>query len=553
MSVRGEAGDEAGELALLRARIEDLTRRCAAAETADRAKSLFLATMSHEIREPMNGVLGMTRLLLDTPLGDEQRGFAEAVHHSGQALLTIINDILDLSRMEADRFELERIDFDLEVLIGRVADLVGQRATAKGLALRVDLAPDVPRALNGDPGRLRQVLLNLLGNAVKFTERGEVALRVRAEPLDGGVRLVCSIRDTGIGIPDHVLPRLFSPFAQADPSVPRLYGGSGLGLSICERLVGLMGGRIDVTSEPGCGTTFDFAVAVGLAERRDAPPPGRAVEVAGMRVMIVDPNDTTRGILQQQVGSWGIDAFGTTTGGEALTVLRKAAAQRSAFDVVLIDRSLPDMSGEQMGAQVKADPGLAETILVMVASSGLRGDAARVSSIGFRAYLPKPLTAHMLLDCLLQLQSAPGGATGSGQLITMHSMSENRPPRLRILLADDNPVNCRLAVLMLQRAGHEIEVVPDGAAALRALEGQDFDLVLMDVQMPVMDGLEATRQIRALGGERGRIPVVAITANAMTGDEQGCLAAGMNDYVSKPIDRARLLSKVSHWGYARSA
>ena len=541
-----------GGLDALRRELAILRREHAAAQQANEAKSLFLATMSHEIREPMNGVIGMTRVLLDTPLSDEQREYVEAVLEAGEALVTIINDILDQSRMEAGRLDLDSVDFDLRALLDRLRTIIEPRTTEKGLALALDVAPEVPRTLRGDPGRLRQVLFNLLGNAVKFTAIGEVRLAVRVIADEGEhVRLGITVRDTGVGIPEHLHDRLFTPYAQADPSVPRLYGGSGLGLSICRRLVGLMGGTLAFSSVPDVGTTFELELPLARAAQDQPSSAPAAVGIAGSRLLIVDPNDATALPMQQQTAAWGVESALIASGGEALTSLRAAAGQGRAFDIALIDQSLPDVSGEELGRRIKADPELSSTRLVMVASSGLRGDAARVSQIGFAAYLPKPVTATTLLDCLRQLraQDHGDGEPGPGALITVHSISERRPAPLRILLADDNPVNCRIAVLMLEKAGHQIDVVNGGADAIEAVRGKSYDLVLMDVQMPDVDGLEATRRIRALPVAHAGVPVIAITASAMQGDDQRCFDAGMNDYVTKPIDRARLLSKVSEWGY----
>jgi hypothetical protein len=542
-----------GRLQALQEQLLRLQSDCDAARRANEAKSLFLATMSHEIREPMNGVIGMTRLLLDTPLTEEQRSYVEAVYDAGQSLLTIINDILDLSRMEAGALELDCVDFDLNALLERALAMVEPRARAKGLATVLDLAPDVPAMLRGDPGRLRQILLNLLGNAVKFSSAGEVRLAVRVIADHGDrVQLGITVRDTGVGIPQHLRDRLFTPYAQADPSVPRLYGGSGLGLSICRRLVALMGGTVGLSSAPEVGTTFELELTLAKALQVRSTPGAAAVGIAGTRLLIVDPSTATVQRMQQHTASWGVQSWVAASGGEALARLRQALRHGRALQIALIDRSLPDMSGEELGQRIKSDPDLKSTQMVMVASSGLRGDAARVSKIGFAAYLPKPVTATTLLECLQQLRSQDGmtGAPATaGGLITVHSISERKPAPLRILLADDNPVNCRIAVVMLEKAGHQIDVVNGGAEAIEAVRGKAYDLVLMDVQMPDIDGLEATKRIRALPIAHAGVPVIAITANALQGDDQRCFAAGMNDYITKPIDRARLLAKVSEWGY----
>jgi signal transduction histidine kinase len=363
------------------AELELWRRRCELAEQANEAKSVFLATMSHEIREPMNGVIGMTRLLLETPLSDEQRGHVEMVHDSGQALLTIINDILDLSRMEAGRLEFDSIDFDLRALL-QVFAVVEPRAREKGLTLELQVAPAVPTLLRGDPGRLRQVFLNLLGNAVKFTPVGEVRLAVRliAEGPEG-LRLAITVSDTGIGIPLHLQDRLFTPYAQADPSVPRLYGGSGLGLTICARLISLMGGEIALSSQPGEGTSFDLTLTLARPARARADQTRRSAEIAGTRLLIVDGTETTRSMMQQHTRSWGVAAELADCGAAALAALSAAQGAGRPFEVVLIDRSLPDMSGEELGRAIKADPARRALDLVMMASSGLPRLPERVSGL----------------------------------------------------------------------------------------------------------------------------------------------------------------------------
>lgn len=540
------------DVAILTEELETLRRLLGEAERANEAKSMFFATMSHEIREPMNGVLGMTRLLQETPLSDEQKGYVDAVHFSGQALLTIINDILDLSRMEAGKLRLDQIDFDLVNVVERTVELLRPRAERKGLTLKLEIATDVPRALSGDPGRLRQLLINLLGNAVKFTEKGKVRLALRPFADEGGrITLGLEIEDTGIGIPDHLKERLFTPYAQADPSVPRLYGGSGLGLTICQRLVKLMGGAISVDSMEGRGTIFRLELPFEKAapEHTALPPSG---QIAGLNILVVDPNEITRMMLDQQALSWGAVTHLVDSGDAALAALHRATDAGSPIDVVLIDSNLPDMNGEDLGQSIRLCDNLTDIALVMMASSGLRGDAARAAEIGFAAYLPKPVMPTDLLNCLLRLRDATPRTPG--ELITVHSLSENKPSCLDILLADDNPVNSKIASIMLEKAGHHIDIVADGAAAVQATKDKKYDLVLMDVQMPVMDGLEATRKIRAMTRHgNAHLPIVAVTANAMTGDDRQCLDAGMDDYVTKPIDRARLMSKVNQWGYRQIA
>lgn len=540
------------EIAILTAELEALRQDLEKSERTNKAKAMFFATMSHEIREPMNGVLGMTRLLLETPLSDEQKDYVDAVHFSGQALLTIINDILDLSQMEAGKLKLDRIDFDLKTVAERTVEILRPKAQSKGLKLELVFDHALPKTLSGDPGRFRQLLMNLLGNAIKFTETGSVCLVIQGLHDDGdNVTLSVRVEDTGIGIPDHLQHQLFSPYTQADPTIPRLYGGSGLGLSICKHLLLLMNGDIVVESKEGAGTAFRLTLRFDKAvpDRSRLPPSG---QIVGLHLLVVDPNEVTRLMLDQQALSWGAVTHLVGHGAAALDVLGRAESIGTPIDVVLIDSALPDMSGEDLGIKIRARVQLRQAQLVMMTSSGFRGDAARVAGIGFAAYLPKPVMPVDLLDCLLRLRDRR--AASPGDLITVHSLSENKPAGLDILLADDNQVNSRIAMIMLEKAGHRIDTVPDGGAALDAITQKTYDLILMDVQMPGMDGLEATRRIRqSASGDAPLLPIIAVTANAMKGDDQRCLEAGMNDYITKPIDRARLLSKVNQWGYSQTA
>jgi signal transduction histidine kinase/CheY-like chemotaxis protein len=526
----------------LAAEVEALRQRCAAAEAAGAARAGFLAMMSHEIREPMNGVLGMVRLLRDTPLDSEQRGYVDSAVDSAEALLTIVNDILDFSRIDAGRLELAPADVELAPFLERLLRQIEPRAQARQIEFRCELLPGAPRAVRVDPGRLRQVLLNLVGNALKFTEAGHVHLRVGRGPgSDPGRELVAvEVEDTGIGIPPPALARLFSSFAQAAPDTPRLYGGSGLGLMIAQRLAQAMGGSISVASRVGQGSTFRVELAL--------EPPAMTTmvrttaDLAGAAVLIVDPLARTRETMVEIVRGWGLLARTARSGQQALALMGEAADRGAPFDIVLVDRGLADPGPEEIARQVRAAPRLRQARLVLLVGSGMRGDAAAARAAGFAAYLPKPVEAGMLLDCLRTLRTAHGPDQG---LITMHSLSERRGPSLRVLLADDNPVNCRLATIILERAGHTVDAVADGRQALEAVQAQPYHLVLMDVQMPVMNGLEAATRIRALPDPSlARIPIVAITANAMRGDDQACFAAGMDGYVTKPISAATLLEAV---------
>ena len=515
------------------------------AEEADRAKSEFLANMSHEIRTPMNGVLGMIELLKDTMLTDEQHDFLNAAHESAEALLTLLNDILDFSKIEAGHLELETIDFNLRTLVEGVADTLAQRAESKGLEMACFVEPDCPTYVRGDPGRLRQILVNLVGNALKFTEQGEVAIRVTPEGKDEARPLVrFTVSDTGIGIPLEQQPAVFRRFVQADASSTRRYGGTGLGLAISRELVELMGGQIGLESEAGRGSTFWFVVPLARQPDVAAVPLAADEALSGLRILAVDDNATSRMILTKTLQAFGCRAAAAAGGAEALELLRSAAQQSRPYRVALLDMQMPDMDGEQLARAVKADPVLREVAIIILTSVGRRGDATRLEAIGCSAYLLKPIKQAQLAEALRAVlgQAMDPSVAPTARLITRHVLAEQKGPRL--LLVEDNPINRKLAVALLNRAGYAVATAEDGQQAIDAVKREAFGVVLMDVQMPGMDGFEATGRIRALGGPRGATPIIAMTAHAMKGDRERCLAAGMDDYVSKPIQSEELFAAI---------
>lgn len=539
-------GEDVTEQALAREATEEARVQ---AEEAARAKSSFLASMSHEIRTPLNGILGMVELLLDADLSASQREAAEIVRSSGQGLLRILNDVLDVSKIEAGQLDLEEIDFRPDPVVRDVGRVFAVPAAEKGVELLLDIDPDLPGGLRGDPGRIRQILTNLVGNAVKFTEEGEIVVSVRYRPLgDRRHELRVSVRDTGPGVPPDKIEEIFEEFGQADSSTTRTHGGTGLGLTICRRLVSLMGGQLEVESEVGEGSDFRFSLALEEAteEVESGARPSRRLRLQGLRLLVVDDNPTARRIVREALEPRGATVESAAGVDEGVAVLRAAHGEGRPMDAVFLDQMMPERDGFELVREIRGDDALDGVPIIMVTSAGETRGMELAKEAGMAGYLNKPVSPGELVDALDAVLGEGAAPGAKRSLVTRETLIRKRRPGVRILLAEDNPVNQQVAIALLKKRGYEVDAVPDGEQAVAAVQSGTYDAVLMDIQMPGMDGLEATRNIRALEGFEN-LPILALTAHAFAEERARCEAAGMNDFLAKPFKPEDLYDLVAQW------